>query len=166
VLRPDGSRRHEKNWMPQVAQDRLQFIYLCDPTRVVNAQARTIAETVPEIAAEHFRGGSQAIEFDGGWLCLVHEVQIADDGGRRYRHRFVWFDASNVLRRLSRGFFFRERDSVEYAAGLAWHPDGKRLLVSYGVADREAWIATVDAGEVRRVLEDAARLRSAAQGPS
>ena len=45
--------------------------------------------------------------------------------------------------------------------GLAWHPDGKRLLISYSVADSEAWIATVDSEDVRRLLEDISRLRSA-----
>ena len=75
VLDPDGPRVHEKNWMPRVAGDTLQFICLCDPTRVVDEHGNTVAETVPAIAATHFRGGSQAIAFDGGWLALVHEVQ-------------------------------------------------------------------------------------------
>jgi hypothetical protein len=47
---------------------------------------------------------------------------------------------------------------------LAWHPDGKRLLISYGVGDAEAWIATVDTGEVQHMLEDAERLPSGAPG--
>ena len=74
VLRPEGPRLHEKNWMPLVDDDRLQFIYLCDPTRILDEQARKVAETVPPIAAEKFRGGSQAIPFDGGWLALIHEA--------------------------------------------------------------------------------------------
>ena len=45
VLRPEGPRVHEKNWMPQVVGDKLQFVYLCDPTRLVDERARTIAET-------------------------------------------------------------------------------------------------------------------------
>ena len=60
--------------MPHVAGDRLQFIYLCDPTRILDEQARKVVETTPPIAAEQFRGGSQAIAFDGGWLALIHEV--------------------------------------------------------------------------------------------
>jgi hypothetical protein len=162
VLRPQGPRLHEKNWMPQTAGDRLQFIYKCDPTCTVDEQARTIVETPPQIAAEHFSGGSQAIAFDGGWLALIHETEERE-GRRHYRHRFVWFDAANALRRLSRAFFFH-RKGVEFSAGLAWHPDCKRLLVSYGIGDSEAWIATCDAGEVRGVLEDAQRLPSGAPG--
>jgi glycosyltransferase involved in cell wall biosynthesis len=164
ALHPPGPRLHEKNWMPQVVPapaeaggDRLQFIYHCDPTRVVDEQARTIVETTPSIAAEQFSGGSQAIAFDGGWLALVHEASARPPSAQRsYQHRFVWFDEQS-LRRVSRAFFFRQK-GVEFAAGLAWHPDNKRLLVSFGVGDGESWIATVDAGEVRDVLEDVERL--------
>jgi hypothetical protein len=76
-----------------------------------------------------------------------------------YWHRFVWFDAENVLRGVSRRFYFQQK-GVEFAAGLAWHPDGGRLLISYGVDDSEAWIATVDAGDVRHALENTERLSS------
>ena len=80
VLHPEGPRRHEKNWMPRVSGDDLQFVYRCDPTRLVDEQARTIAETIPPIAAEQFRGGSQLIAFDGGWLALVHEARVLLNG--------------------------------------------------------------------------------------
>ena len=111
------------------------------------------------IAAEHFSGGSQAIAFDGGWLALVHEARATPSSGQRYyQHRFVWFDQTNALRRVSRAFFFHQKDSVEFAAGLAWHPDGNRLLLSYGAGDKESWIAAVDAAAVGDLLEDTARL--------
>ena len=150
VLTPDGARRHEKNWMPQADGRTLRFLYSCDPTRVVDEHGKTVTEAMPVIATDHFRGGSQMIRFCGGWLTLIHEVSV-NGSARHYVHRFVWFDAMNMLRSVSRQFFFH-RKGVEYAAGLAWHPDGKCLLISYGVGDSEAWIATVDALEVRRAL--------------
>jgi glycosyltransferase involved in cell wall biosynthesis len=158
VLRPDGPRQHEKNWMPQAAGEQLRFVYLCDPTRVVDDYARTVSEETPAIAAEEFRGSSQLIPFEDGWLALIHEVHWRD-GRRFYDHRFVWFDQNDVLRRVSRGFFFK-KPGIEFAAGLAWHPDGRRLLLSYGVDDCESWIAMADADEVRRVLDDVAELPS------
>ena len=160
VLSPEGPRRHEKNWMPQVVRDWLQFIYLCDPTRVVNENARTLSESRPAIAAEQFRGGTQAIVFDGGWLALVHEVSERDKL-RYYQHRFVSFDSTGGLRRVSRPFYFIKK-GIEFAAGLARAPKGNGLLLSFGVQDGEAWIATVDADEVRCLLEDAAKLSSGA----
>ena len=54
-------------------------------------------------------------------------------------------------------FFFRK--GVEFAAGLARLPE-KGLLISLGVGDGEAWIATVEASEVRRLLDDAEQLPS------
>ena len=157
VLRPQSPERNEKNWMPRVVGDELQFIYKCDPTRVLDEALLTVVETTPAIAADEFKGGSQAIPFDagpwrgtgGGWLALIHEVrEWITDGRRSYRHRFVWFDEASVLRRVSRPFYF-SKTGIEFAAGLAWHPDGKHLLVSYGVRDSEAWIGTVEAEEVR-----------------
>ena len=43
-------------------------------------------------------------------------------------------------------------ERIEFAAGLAWHPDGKRLVVSYGLADRESWLGTFGADDLMRVL--------------
>jgi glycosyltransferase involved in cell wall biosynthesis len=178
VLEPQGPLRHEKNWMPLVEPDaaepgneRLRFVYLCDPTSIVDAAARTVAEATPAIAADAFRGGSQAIAFEacpgqrsgGGWLALVHEVGSdgADSKRRLYHHRFVWFDGGYALRGVSRPFIF-ERPGIEFAAGLAWHPDGERLVISYGVGDGAARLATVAAVEIRAALDDVTRLPSGA----
>ena len=144
--------------MPRVDGDALQFIYLCDPTRVIDEHAQTVSEIVPSVAAEQFRGGSQALPFDGGWLALVHEVGISNQV-RLYHHRFVWIDGTNRLRGVSRPFFFEHR-GIEYAAGLAWHPDRARLVVSYGVDDGKSRVATVDIREVRRLLDDVGDLPS------
>ncbi|TPK71264.1 hypothetical protein FJ527_26900 [Mesorhizobium sp. B2-4-18] len=169
VLRPAGPRVHEKNWMPQVrpgtvGAGALQFIYLCDPTRIVDERGSTLSETPPAIAATSFRGGTQLIAFAGGWLALIHEVQWrAAEKRRYYLHRFVWFDEANTLRKVSRPFFF-DKKGVEFAAGLAWHPDERRLLISYSVTDSESWIATVDEAEVRSLLEDVDSLPLGAAG--
>lgn len=167
VLHPAGPRVHEKNWMPQVkpgtgGAETLQFIYFCDPTRIVDERGATLGETSPAIAAPRFRGGSQLITFAGGWLALIHEVQWRTAEKRRYYlHRFVWFDDAETLRKVSRPFFF-DKKGVEFAAGLAWHPDESRLLISYSVTDSESWLATVDEAEVRSQLEDVDSLPSGA----
>lgn len=140
--------------MPRVRDDALEFIQACDPTRTIDAEARTVSESTPAIAAEHFNGGSQLIPFDEGWLTLIHEIHPRD-GNQYYFHRFVWFDQTNNLRGVGRPFFFQEKGR-EFAAGLAWHRDGANLLVSYHVDDRESFIATLEASEVRRMLDDVA----------
>ncbi len=150
VLRPEGPRRTEKNWMPLVADGTLRFVYAADPTRIVDATGATLSEAPCLRALDHARGGSQAIAFDGGWLALVHEVQVFD-GKRRYLHRFLHFDAAFRLGALSRAFFFLQ-NGVEYAAGLARHPDGERLLASFGVNDGESWIGSFTAADLGAAL--------------
>ncbi len=163
VLRSPKGEAHERNWMPQVdvARNQLRFVSLCDPTTVLDEHATVIDESTPAIAADHFRGGSQLIPFDEGWLTLIHETETWDRGEQRCLHRFVWFDEATRLARLTRTFFFHDGASAEYAAGLAWHPDSERLLLSYSVKDRACWIGAVDASEVRRLLEDADQLQAA-----
>ena len=169
VLRAQG--RHQQHWTPLVkptpgeaGAEGLQFITGCDPTRVVDDQARPILETTSAIAAEQFDGCTPAIAFDawprqgtgGRWLALIHETELRD--GEQYdRHRWVWFDEASILRGVSLPFVFG-REGIERGAGLTPHPDGKHLLISYGVGDGEAWLATVDADDVRQVLEDAEHL--------
>ena len=159
VLSAEGVRRHQKNWMPLVDGDRLRFIYPSDPVWIVDETGATLGETIPNAALEHLRGGSQAIPFDGGRLALTHEVSPID-GSRVYLHRFVWYDADNRLTRFS-GAFMLNRRGIEFAAGLAMHRDGERLIVSYGIGDAEAWLATVLASDVRRAIELAPGSKSA-----
>jgi tetratricopeptide (TPR) repeat protein len=149
VVQPEAEKATPPNAMPQVAGERLRFIYTCDPVRILDENGRLVAETTPAISACAFRGGTQAIAFDGGWLALVQELHFKPV--ELYRHRFVWFDAANELRAVSRPFYF-EQKSTERAAGLTWSPCGARLLISYGVNGMESWLATVDAVEVRSVL--------------
>ena len=156
-----GTDRHEKNWMP-IADGSGRFVYSCDPTSVLDDWATPddpLSKFQAPIHAKGFRGGSQAVQLDGGWLAVIHEVEaMPGPGERSYQHRFVWFDQSFRLRRLSRRFYM-ERRGIEFVAGLAWHPDGKRLVISYGAnRDSEAWIGTVDATDVRVILENAERL--------
>jgi hypothetical protein len=104
LLRAQG--RHQQHWMPRVKSapggagaEVLQFITWCDPTRVVDDEARPILETTPAIAAEQFDGGTPAIDFDAcprqgtgrGWLALTHETELRE-GEQYHWHRWVWFD--------------------------------------------------------------------------
>ncbi|MDG4875015.1 glycosyltransferase [Mesorhizobium sp. WSM4935] len=165
VIHPAGQRQHEKNWMPLVepssdGSDRLRFVYRCDPTKILDESGRTVSEQAPMIAAPQFSGSSQAIVFDGGWLALVHEARARPNEGRHYhQHRFVWFDDGHRLSKVSRPFYFHDK-GLEFAAGLAWHPDAKRLMISYGAGGSESWIATVQVDQVAALLDDVAQLAS------
>jgi len=153
-LLSDGlDRRHEKNWMPAPGDDALRFVYSSSPTVIL--RYHDVGTAAPELiqpgplVARRFSGGSQMITIDGGWLCLVHEAVNFEDGGRVYSHRWVLFDDQWQLARLSSPFLLQER-GVEFAAGLVRRDD--QLLISYGVWDREAWLATVPVGPVLSLL--------------
>jgi len=144
------TRQHEKNWMPWVDKDKLGFVY-----KVGQLAIDTVGVLYPEtpvpFATERLSGGSQVIPFKGGWIALVHESRVKPDGKRYYQHRFVWWDAAKVLRHISLAFVLHDRQ-IEFAAGLAWHPDKKRLVISYGIRDCEAWLATIDWYDVSALL--------------
>lgn len=152
----DAGDGNEKNWMPAPVDDGslLRFVYRCKPTVILRFDDAT-NHVVPEVShvgpviARHLSGGSQAILMDGGRLALVHEAVDFEDGGRVYTHRWIWFDSAWRLVLLSSPFIFHDR-GVEYAAGLARRGDD--LIVSYGIGDREAWLATLPLEEVLPLL--------------
>jgi hypothetical protein len=165
LLRAQG--RHQPRWIPRVTpvaghpgEDVLTFITCCDPTRLIGEDACRISETTPAIVADRFDGGTPAIAFNAcvshgpadGALALIHEAEQRD-GEQHDWHRWVWFDTAGVLRGVSLSFLFGEGGN-ERAAGLAAHPDGKHLLVSYGVGEDEAWLATIDVGDIANLLQD------------
>ncbi len=159
VPSPDPAR-HEKNWMPFVVDGELRILYLCSPTVVghLDDNARLVVDSQTEgpPAATNFRGGSQGVPFDGGFLFLVHEVTFAG-GTRVYGHRFIHL-TSVILRgattwtmsAMSQPFHFLEV-GIEFAAGLA--ADGDALIASFGVNDAQAWLVRFSQAEVAELLK-------------
>ena len=115
----------------------------------MNASGEIIAHHEPSVDCGHISGGSQVVGISPDVnLCIVHEARVIPGSGLRfYQHRFARLAADGSLAGLSRPFFFQDRQ-IEFAAGLARF--GDKLMISYGVRDREAWTATVDIDEVVR----------------
>lgn len=146
----DGSQC-EKNWMPVILHGGGLFAYRLN--KFVTVRGNTTVEHDVGLDVSGIAGGSQLIPFMKGYLCLVHEGRQRPDGSplRYYSHRFAWLDCDFKLRKLTRPFCLNDRQ-IEFAAGLCWHPDGKRLVLSYGLRDEEAVLATVDADELNHWL--------------
>ncbi len=144
----------EKNWMPVVRNGDLAFVYRCAPTVVVGCDPASgalhlrAAHDAP-LLAEGFRGGSALLPAGDGFLALVHEVAFWDGGARTYVHRLVRFDGDLRITALTHPFRFHA-ENIEFAIGLARR--GGDLLISYGVMDREAWIASVPEAELAALL--------------
>lgn len=138
----------EKNWMPIGDQS---FVYRLDTIIYPDQDKPLAVVTRAKIAVDAISGGSQCIPFRHGHLCVVHEAATGPDGKRTYWHRFAWLNHDKELRRLSLPFVFEARQ-IEFCAGLAYHPNGNDLILSYGVRDEEAHFATVNIEEVGHMI--------------
>lgn len=142
-------KQHQKNWMP-ILDPAKPTRWMYKPGVVMDEQGNLVSSIPPTIAADTLSGGGQLIPCDGGWLGIVHEASPDPTNGKRYyRHRWVWYNHEFELQKVSRAFVFFDRQ-IEFAAGLAQM--GEQIVVSFGVLDREAWIATIDAIEVREMI--------------
>ncbi len=145
---PKEPRQNEKNWMPWHEYTGLEYVYRLGT--IVDNRGNIFHETKPELHTDSISGGSQVIRFAGAHLAVVHEARY--HGGKRYYwHRFALMDDLGRLSKLSMPFYLHEKQ-IEFVSGLCWHPDSKRLLISYGVRDEEAWVAEMDWHEVMEMF--------------
>ena len=161
ALRGPWTKHNQKNWMPLASGGTTTKIaYSLIPAVTISlsifmADRKYVLESEENIphANAHLRGGSQLVEIDGGYLCLIHDVIFGNDSRRTYLHRFVWLDASFNVKKMSDLFYF-EHKGVEYAAGLALDATGNHLVASYSVADSTANLAIFDTDRVRAALQE------------
>lgn len=141
---------YEKNWMPMPSRvySGPRWMYRLD---VVVEPGHETIKLRSKLHVGDISGSSQLIPFKQGFLAVVHEADTAPDGKRTYWHRFAWFDRNGELHRLSLPFVFYDRQ-IEFCAGLAEHPNHKELIISFGVRDAEAHLATVSIEEVARMI--------------
>lgn len=145
-----GVEHHEKNWMP-INERSLTPAYMHRLDTIIEpADGKTKNDV--NLHVGDISGSSQVIPFNAGLLAVVHEASVDPTNGKRtYWHRFAWFEKDGYLRRLSLPFVFYDRQ-IEFCAGLAAHPNHKDLIISFGVRDAEAHVATVAIEEVSRMV--------------
>ena len=166
--------RNQKNWMAVVLPgDKLCFVYSCDPTVVLEVyeeegkfKLRTYAsDPIAPFSLSELRGSSQCVFVQAGplvskdrYLLIGHEA-FSHGGGRDYAHRFVELDDQFCVTRVSDLFHFVE-SGIEFCAGMTIIPPltgqahQEQLLISFGVADKEAWIARVKLSDVEKQLKE------------
>jgi hypothetical protein len=156
ALQHFGTGRWQKNWLPFCDDNGLGLVYTTAPTQVMRFD-ETSRQCTPWRSFEdaspvgELRGGSPLIPFDGGWLYVVHQTFGGVWYTRRYLHRFVFLAADFSPRAMSPAFYFFE-PLIEFCAGMVESADGRKLHLSVGRLDREAWFVTLDAAAVRRSL--------------
>jgi glycosyltransferase involved in cell wall biosynthesis len=143
-------RQTEKNWMPFVdRKDTLRFMWRVNEQ--VDVTGRTIRKFDTALSTDRLSGSSQVIPFGSGYLAVVHEAQTLPGSHKRYYyHRFVSYPKDMKSAYVSEPFYFNDK-LIEFCAGLCYHPDGHRLVLSYGSQDKEARVCTVLASEVENL---------------
>lgn len=141
----------EKNWMPRVDGDCLQWIYWVDPLEVVCRSGGTLShERLGWFGRlEKWAGSSALMRYRGNWLCVVH-LRKQTRHTSLFEHRLVELDDAFTLRRMSRPFTF-EGEQVEYCAGLCL--TRTHAILSYGVWDRKARFMRVELPAVEAMLK-------------
>jgi tetratricopeptide (TPR) repeat protein len=160
-LRGPWSRYNQKNWMPLAMQDEnATIVYSMLPAATIKVgisrearQYRIEGPSEPPLANPHLRGGSQLVQIEDGYLCLIHDVIFGHEYRRTYLHRFVWLDKNFVAKKMSELFYF-EHQGIEYAAGLALDGSGKHLVASYSVNDANANLAIFETSTVLKSLRE------------
>jgi len=156
-----GGERPEKNWVPFLDAGGGPCVhYALDPFVVLGldlatGEVRPVRVVAPPFDLSRWRNSAGPVPFvtdEGeGHLFVIHEVVFLSDARRRYLHRFVWVAADLGTWRATRPFFFRQL-GVEFAAGMCVDATGQHVMVSFGVEDREAWLATIAAASIRARL--------------
>lgn len=154
-LKGPDPKRCEKNWMPFVKENAINAIYSCDPFIIyqldpITGEAKELVHYEPKHDFSSFRGSAAPIEFDDGYLMIVHEVAFTSQ--RYYLHRFVYLDKSFHITKVSKPFVFLHQ-GIEFTCGMTIDHSGKNLLIPIGVEDRNAYLCTVDLEAVRAMLE-------------
>lgn len=143
-------RQHHASGEPRTAvcsvDDGLLEILDAPPSTWVKNQMPTgsTPSFLDVMASDPTLHGGAVMPHGEGWLGIAHEVEWP---GRRYWHRFVVFDRSGLMTQHSDRFSF-DGHPIEFASGIVVH--GSNVVVSYGVQDREAKLASIPIAEVER----------------
>lgn len=155
-LKGPNDDRVEKNWLPFVIENELFVIYSYDPLIIYKIDPDTgatepVVADNPPLNLTCFRGSAAPIQWEEGYLAVVHEV-VFNDTGPKYMHRFMQFDKDFQIKALSKPFFFYHK-GVEYCAGMTLDHSGNNLILTIGVEDREAHLVTLSVEDVKPLLE-------------
>lgn len=136
--------RYEKNWSPIDGRPDTWLYAAWEEGRVATvrrAHGSWIVEThgPSPFALRHLRGRSPLVRWGDGYIGVFGEA--IDDGRRMYDHRFVTFSADLTPNLWSPPYRVGPQRGVEFVAGL--DRVAGSLVISYGLQDEEAWIATV-----------------------
>jgi hypothetical protein len=135
----------EKNWMPFLDKP-YTYVKWTNPTEIVkvnteNGSSTTVFDGEHIPASTDFRGGSQILSYEDGYIAIIHEVDLFNsEAGRKdaiYRHRFVVWNQNFQLVKYSEPFSIMGGD-VEFAIGMIKYKQD--ILITFGFQDNAAYL--------------------------
>jgi len=148
------AKRAEKNWLHIFEGDKLRLIYSYDPfilmePNIETGTCKTVLHYSPKLDFSRFRGSAAPINFEDGYLLMVHErLQHFN-----YTHRFLYLDKQFNITKISQPFTLAN-EGIDYCTSMTIDHSGKNLILPIGVYDREAKILVVDLEYVKGLLYD------------
>ena len=100
----------------------------------------------------NFRGSAAPIEFENGYLMLVHEVVHHNEGERTYTHRFVYLNKKFNIEKLSDPFIFMHQ-GIEFCLSMTLSHDKTKLILPIGIEDNKAYLCFLDINTVQSSLK-------------
>ena len=149
----------EKNWMPFLDLP-YHFVKWSNPTEVVVADPKTQSCKTIFVGKQFdfhrdFRGGSQIVSVDSGYIALVHEVCLFNnDVGRKdavYLHRFLHWDKKFNLTKYSKEFSMMG-GHVEFCVGMCKRDSN--FLITFGFQDNAAYVMEIPQKIVMDLFND------------
>jgi len=156
-LQVPNPERYEKNWLPFIKDGKLFVFYLYEPWTVFEIDKKTGKHT-PLIQPQNlvynlsrFRGSAAPIEFDGGYLMLVHEV-VSNNDYITYLHRFLFLDQNLNIKKMTKPFTFKHK-GIEFCLSMTFDHSGENCILPISINEGESWICKVSLNTIRSLLE-------------
>jgi len=145
--------RWEKNWMQVLTNNRLQFIYLYDPfvllePNLETSECKKVFSYSPPLDFSRFRGSADPIEFENGYLMMVHERL-----DWKYTHRFVYLNRDFIITKISLPFIFTHV-GTEFCLAMTKDHSEKKIILPVSIEDADVKLLFLDLEYVKNLLYD------------
>lgn len=164
ILEGPDQRKIQKNWLPFLKDNELYLVFTYEPFTVIKPNLDTGAvekyfKNECSLDLTLLRGSAPPIEFEDGYLILVHDVAIDPiypdmwtNNYCYYFHRFLFMDKNFEITKYTKPFIFQHH-GIEYCSGMTIDHTGTKLVMPISKEDREAFLLTVDVETVKSLLE-------------
>lgn len=153
LFKNQNPNRYEKNWLPFTINDNLYFIYGYNPFAIIKVDLQDYTyklffEEDYGSKLEGFRGSTPPIEFDDGYLFIIHEACNSI-----YTHRFIYMNKDFKIKKISDPFYFKQL-FMEFCCGLTSSIKGNKIIISFGISYNSSFLCKLKKNYVNSLLKE------------